>query len=256
MKLASWNVNSIRSRMERVLPWLEEHAPDALCLQETKVEDDKFPRDELEAAGYQLAVFGQKTYNGVAIAARSEITDVARGFEDGDDDGGARFIAGTVMGVRVMSAYIPNGKHVEHDDYQFKLGWLERLRAYLAARHSPDDALVLCGDFNVTTDDRDVHDPAAWEGENLCSEPERERLRGLLEWGLIDPLRLLHDEPGIYSWWDYRMLGFPKNRGLRIDYTFVSRGLRERVGAAYVDRNARKGTKPSDHAPVIVELSP
>jgi len=255
MKIATWNVNSVRSRLHRVIPWLAEHTPDVLCMQETKVEDDKFPREEFEQAGYRLATHGQKTYNGVALVARAEISDVARGFEDGDDDGGARFIAGTVGGVRVMSAYIPNGKHVEHDAYQFKLGWLERMRAYLDRHHTPADALALCGDFNVTFDDRDVHDPAAWVDQNLCSEPERERLRALMDWGLSDPLRALHEQPGLYSWWDYRRLGFPKNRGLRIDYTFVSSGLQERATAAFIDRDARKGTKPSDHAPVIVELA-
>jgi len=255
MKIASWNVNSIRSRLERVIPWLAHQAPDVLCLQETKVQDDVFPAEPFADAGYHVVVHGQKTYNGVAIVARDAITDVARGFDDGDDDGGARFIAATVRGVRVMSAYIPNGKDIDHEHYRFKLGWLERLRAYVDARSAPTDPLVLAGDFNVTADDRDVHDPDAWRGRNLCSEPERERLAALGAWGMLDSLREMTADAGLYSWWDYRRLGFPKNRGLRIDYVFISRGLRPRLVAAGIDRAARKGPKPSDHAPVWVQLA-
>ncbi len=256
MKIATWNVNSIRSRLERVVPWLEEQRPDVLCLQETKVQDDKFPAEALEAAGYRIAFHGQKTYNGVAICARdAPVEDPRPGFADGGDDSQARFVAGTVRGVRIMSAYIPNGKTVGHEDYRFKLEWLGRLRRYLDAHADPTQPIVLCGDFNVTRDDRDVYDPVAWEGENLCSEPERTALGAVLDWGLVDAFRELHPEPGFYSWWDYRMLGFPKNRGLRIDYHFVSAPVRERLVAASIDRDARKGTKPSDHAPVVIELS-
>ncbi len=172
MKIATWNVNSIRSRLHRVIPWLEEHQPDVLCMQETKVEDEKFPTEELEAAGYTIAFHGQKTYNGVAICARDvAVEDLLPGFGDGGDDSQARFLAGTVSGVRIMTAYIPNGKTVGHEDYRFKLEWLGRLRRYLDAHADPTQQIVLCGDFNVTRDDRDVHDPVAWEGENLCSEP-------------------------------------------------------------------------------------
>jgi len=255
MKIATWNVNSIRSRLHRVVPWLEEHQPDVLCMQETKVQDDKFPTAEIEAAGYEIAFHGQKTYNGVAICSRyGAVEDPAPGFGDGGDDSQARFIAGTVSGVRIMSAYIPNGKTVGHEDYRFKLEWLGRLRRYLDANADPTQQVVVCGDFNVTRDDRDVHDPQAWEGENLCSEPERTALRAVLDWGLVDAFRELHPEPGLYSWWDYRMLGFPKNRGLRIDYLFVSAPVRERLVRSSIDRNARKGMKPSDHAPVVIEL--
>ena len=254
MKIATWNVNSIRTRLERVIPWLEQHAPDVLLMQETKVEDEKFPVADLEAAGYRVAFHGQKTYNGVAICAREPIADVRLGFGDGGDDSQARFIAGTVRGVRVMSAYVPNGKAVGHDDYQFKLAWLGRLRRYLDANAASTDELVLAGDFNVARDDRDVHDPAAWEGENLASEPERRAVDNVLAWGLCDAFRELQPEPGFYSWWDYRMLGFAKNRGLRIDYAFITPPVRERLVHASIDRNARKGNKPSDHAPVIIEL--
>jgi exodeoxyribonuclease-3 len=249
MKIASWNVNSIRMRLERVVAWLGQHAPDVLCMQETKVEDDKFPVDAFESAGYRVAFAGQKSYSGVAIAAREPIAGVARGWADD-----ARVIAGTVRGVRIASVYVPNGKHVEHEDFAAKLAWLGRLRRWLDDTAQPAQPFALCGDFNVARDDRDVHDPAAWEGQNMCSAPERAALENVLAWGLRDAFRELHPEPGFYSWWDYRMLGFPKNRGLRIDYAFVTQPLRERLVAASIDRNARKGSKPSDHAPVVIEL--
>ncbi len=256
MKIATWNVNSIRARAERVIPWLEQHAPDVLLMQETKVEDDKFPHGEFERVGYRVAVHGQRTYNGVAIATRGhDVTEVERGFGDDVEDDQARFIAGTVCGVRLMSAYVPNGKSVEHEDYQFKLQWLRRLRGYLDRTTDAGTSVALGGDFNVAMDDRDVHDPVAWEGENLCSEPERTALRGVLDWGLADAFRELVQDAGFFSWWDYRMLAFPKNRGLRIDYVFVTESLRARLLDAFIDRDARKGKKPSDHAPVVIEVA-
>ncbi len=256
MKIATWNVNSIRVRTERVIPWLDQHAPDVLLMQETKVEDDKFPHEEFQRAGYQVATHGQRTYNGVAIATRGlDLTEVERGFGDGVEDEQARFIAGTVRGVRVMSAYIPNGKSVEHEDYQFKLQWLKRLRGYLERTTDPNSPVALGGDFNVAMDDRDVHDPVAWHGENLCSEPERTALCDVLGWGLVDAFRERVEDAGFFSWWDYRMLGFPKNRGLRIDYVFVTKPLQTRLRDAFIDREARKGKKPSDHAPVVIEVA-
>jgi exodeoxyribonuclease III len=255
MKIATWNVNSIRTRQERVLAWLEEYAPDVLCLQETKVEDDKFPTAEFERIGYQLATFGQRSYNGVAIVARDRIADVARGLGDGVDDEQARLIAGTVAGVRVVSVYVPNGKAVGHERYQYKLDWLRRLRAYLDRNHRLDNPLIVLGDFNVAPDDRDVYDPLAWNGAILCSDLERSALQHVLGFGLVDAFRELHPEPGFYTWWDYRMLGFVKNRGLRIDLALVTAPIRERLTEARIDRNARKGKKPSDHAPVVIELA-
>lgn len=251
MILATWNVNSIRARQQRVLAWLAERGPDVVCLQETKVVDDDFPRAEIEAAGYHAAFHGQKSYNGVAILARKPIEDVRCGFVDGGDDDQARCIAGTIDGVRVLCVYVPNGKAPGTDKYLFKLEWLARLRAHLEAHCSTDAPVVLCGDFNVAPEDRDVHDPAAWQGEIHCSDPERQALARVVDWGLVDTFRLHHEEGGLYSWWDYRMLGFPKNKGLRIDHIYVTPPLAARCVEASIDREARKGKQPSDHAPVL-----
>jgi len=254
MKIATWNVNSIRMRLERVLPWLEQHRPDVLCMQETKVEDELFPVEELARLGYRVVAHGQKTYNGVALVARQDIAEVARGLGDGGDDAQARLIAGNVRGVRVVSVYVPNGGTVGSDKYAFKLDWLRRLRAYLETRCDPGQPLVVAGDFNVAPEDRDVHDPTAWAGEILCSEPEREGLRQVAAWGLTDAFRRLHPEPGFFTWWDYRMLGFAKGRGLRIDHMYVTAPLLERCTDVAIDREARKGKQPSDHAPVVLTL--
>jgi exodeoxyribonuclease-3 len=256
MKIATWNVNSIRARLDRVAAWLDQHRPDVLCMQETKVEDEEFPEEPFQLAGYRLAIHGQRTYNGVAIAARSALGDIVRGIDDGGTfDAEARAITATVAGIRVISAYVPNGKAVGDDKYRFKLAWLARLRRYLDDRCDPSQPLVLCGDFNIAPDDRDVHDPVAWQGKNLCSQPERDALAALRAWGLRDAFRELHPEPGFFSWWDYRMLGFQKNRGLRIDYHLVSDPVMTRVCGVAIDREARKGKQPSDHAPVVMTLS-
>ncbi|HET6610701.1 MAG TPA: exodeoxyribonuclease III [Kofleriaceae bacterium] len=251
MKVATWNVNSIRARLPRVLAWIETAAPDVLCLQETKVEDAAFPREELCARGYELAIYGQKTYNGVAILSRQPIADIACGLGIDPEGGEARLIAGTTFGVRVISAYFPNGREVGSVHYQRKLAWMAALRDYFARDHEPGEAIVLCGDFNVAPGDLDVHDPVAWAGKNLCSEPEREALAALSAWGFSDLFRTVQPEGGFYSWWDYRQLGFPKNRGLRIDHIFATASLRERCEGVVIDREARKGKLPSDHAPVI-----
>lgn len=251
VKVATWNVNSIRKRMGRVLAWLDEHAPDVLCLQETKVEDEAFPREELAGRGYEIAIYGQKSYNGVAILSRQPIADVACGLGVHAEDGEARLIAGTTAGVRVISAYFPNGREVGSVHYERKLAWMAALREAVARAHTPQDSILLCGDFNVAPEDIDVHDPVAWAGKNLCSEPERAALRDLAAWGFSDLFRCLQKDGGFYSWWDYRMLGFPKNRGLRIDHIFATEPLRERCESVVIDREARKGKLPSDHAPVI-----
>jgi len=255
MKIATWNVNSIRARLDRVLNWLDEHQPDVLVMQETKVEDKDFPLGEFEDAGYEAAIHGQKTYNGVAILARDPISDVVRGFGDGGDDSQARCIAATVNDVRVVSVYVPNGKNIDHDDYGFKLEWLRRLRAYFDANFEPGAPIYLGGDFNVAPDERDVYDPKALEGRILCSDAEREALANLIAFGFEDAFRALNPDGGYYSWWDYRMLGFPKNRGLRIDMAYLTAPLMERCRESSIDRNARKGKGPSDHAPVLVTLS-
>ncbi len=255
MKLATWNVNSIRARQERVLGWLSTVKPDVLCMQEVKLTEEEFPFLEFRAAGYYVAMAGQKTYNGVAIAAREEPRDVLRGLDDGIDDSQARLIAATVGGVRVISAYVPNGQAVGSEKFQYKLIWMERLRKYLDLRCSPEAPLVLAGDFNVAPEAIDVHDPVFWENQIMFSVEERTALAKLRAFGLVDTYRKLHPEPGRYTWWDYRQLNFPKNKGLRIDHVFATPPLAERVVSAEIDREMRKGNAPSDHAPVVVEFS-
>lgn len=256
MLLATWNVNSIRARYDRAVAWIEKHQPDVLCLQELKADEETFAGLELEKLGYHVAANCQKTYNGVAILSKSEVSDVVLGLGDGEDDPQARLIAGTVDGIRILNAYVPNGSAVGSDKYEYKLRWLERLHRYLETHCDPAQPLVLCGDFNVAPEARDVHDPAAWENETLFHVDSREALNRLLRWGLVDSFRLHNDEAGVYSWWDYRMLGFPKNRGLRIDLILTTASLSKRVVSSYIDREERKGKQPSDHAPVLVQFGP
>jgi exodeoxyribonuclease III len=250
LTIATWNVNSVRARLDRFLAWLERRAPDVVCLQEIKCEDDAFPHEAVAALGYRTAVFGQKTYNGVAILSRYDLADVERGLED-HTDGQSRVLAATTAGVRVYSLYVPNGKVVGSEAWDYKLDWYERLRAHVAARYAPTDPLVLCGDFNVAIDERDVYDADAWKGTVLYHPKIRQALAAVTDWGLVDTIRQHHTGQGPYSWWDYRALGFPRNEGLRIDHIFATAPLAERCVDAFVDREERKGAKPSDHAPVI-----
>ncbi len=255
MKLATWNVNSIRARQGRLLDWLQRVQPDVVCLQEIKVADDAFPYEVFQAAGYHAAVFGQKTYNGVAILSRSEPANVERGFADGGDDSQARLLRAEIDGVQIISAYIPNGESVGSDKYAYKLDWMRRLRAYLERRFSPQTRLALCGDFNVARDEHDVARPHAWAGTVLFHGQIREAMEQLLAWGLVDLFRQQHPEGGLYSWWDYRRLAFPKNDGLRLDYILAAEPLAARATSAEIDRQERKASgdgKPSDHAPVVV----
>jgi len=256
LKLATWNVNSIRAREARLLAWLERQRPDVVCLQELKVSEADFPFLALKGAGYAAAVFGQRTYNGVAILARAGLAleDVARGFDDEADDPQARAIAATVAGVRVLSVYVPNGGEIGSDKWAYKLEWLARLRAELERRYRPDQPLAVCGDLNVAPEPRDVCDPAGWEDTVLYHPEVRQALAEVCAWGLEDVFRRHREEAGLYSWWDYRMLAFPKNRGLRIDHVLATRPFAERTTGAFVDRQERKGKQPSDHAPVIVEF--
>jgi len=254
VKLATWNVNSIRAREGRLLAWLREHQPDVVCLQETKVVDEAFPTAPLAELGYASAIWGQPSYNGVAILSREPLLAVERGLGDDDPDDHARLIAATTFGLRVVCAYVPNGSTVGSDKYAYKLRWLGRLRAYFATRARPEEAWVFCGDLNVAPDDRDVHDPAAWAGQVLCSTPEREALAAAVGWGLADTFRHHHAEGGHYSWWDYRGVAFFKNHGLRIDHVYATPSVLARSRGCVIDRAQRKGTLPSDHAPVIVEL--
>jgi exodeoxyribonuclease-3 len=255
MKLATWNVNSIRAREARLLRWLDSARPDVVCLQELKVTNEVFPFGILEDAGYFAAVHGQKTYNGVAILSRLEPEEVERGFGDGGDDAQARLVAARIGGIKVASAYVPNGASVGSEKWAYKLEWMKRLRGWLDRRFAKTDPVALCGDFNVAPEARDVCDPPAWEGSVLTHPDVRRALEEVRAWGLTDAFRLHHEEPGFYSWWDYRMLAFPKNQGLRIDHIDLSEPLAGRCTGAAIERNERKGKQPSDHVPVVVELN-
>jgi exodeoxyribonuclease-3 len=255
MILAAWNVNSLNVRLPRLLGWLAARKPDVVCLQETKLEDAKFPAAEIAAAGYSAHFTGQKTYNGVAILVRDGLaaTDVTLGIP-GFEDVQKRVIAATVADVRVIGVYVPNGQSLDSDKYQYKLGWCKAAGSYFASEIAANPNLAIMGDFNVAPDDRDVHDPVLWAGQILCSEPERSAFRGFLDVGLVDSFRLFEQPPKTFSWWDYRQLAFPKNNGLRIDHVLLSAPLSARCSASRIDRDTRKGEKPSDHAPVYVEL--
>ena len=254
MKIVSWNVNSLKVRLPQLLEWLAEKQPDVVCLQETKLEDANFPQAEIEATGYQVAFSGQKTYNGVALLARGELANVVCGnphFADPQK----RLIAATIGGVRVICAYVPNGQAVGSDKYDYKLAWLAALETWLAEQLAAYPQLALAGDFNIAPDDRDVHDPAAWAGQILCSDAERSAFQRLLALGLHDSFRLFEQPEKTFSWWDYRMLGFQRNQGLRIDHILLSEPLRARCTASGIDREMRKRERPSDHAPSIVDLA-
>jgi exodeoxyribonuclease-3 len=253
MKLATWNVNSLAVRLPHVLDWLTTHQPDVLCLQETKLTDDKFPHDVLTQAGYQLQWFGQKTYNGVALLSREPATDVVKnifGFADEQ----ARVIAGTVGGIRVIGAYFPNGQSPDSEKFQYKMKWLSALRSWVEKELSNHPRLVLMGDYNIAPEDRDVHDPIAWAGQIHCTPEERAHFQSLLGLGLHDAFRLFEQPPKSWSWWDYRNLAFRKNQGLRIDHILVSNALKPQVTGCVIDKLPRKSERPSDHAPVVVEL--
>ncbi|MFZ4534714.1 exodeoxyribonuclease III [Propionivibrio sp.] len=254
MKIAAWNVNSLKVRLPQLLEWLAAQQPDVVCLQETKLEDHNFPQHEIEAAGYQVAFSGQKTYNGVALLARDAPTDVVCGNPHFPDPQ-KRLLAATVKGIRVVCAYIPNGQAVGSDKYDYKLAWLSALETWISEQLAANPLLALAGDFNIAPDDRDVHNPAAWAGQILCSEPERSAFQRLLALGLKDSFRLFEQPEKSFSWWDYRMLGFQKNQGLRIDHILLSAPLAERCGAAGIDREMRKRERPSDHAPVTATLA-
>ncbi len=253
MKLVTWNVNSLKVRLPQVLEWLTAHQPDVLCLQETKLEDVNFPVAEISAAGYQVVFCGQKTYNGVAILSKTPALDVVTAIP-GYVDPQKRVLAATISGVRIINLYIPNGQSVDSDKFQYKLGWLEAMTTWLTDELARNPSLALLGDFNIAPDERDVHDPKAWEGQVLFSLPEREAFRRLVDLGLADSFRLFDQPEKIYSWWDYRMNAFRRNMGLRIDHILLSPALTETCKSCVIDKEARKAERPSDHAPVIVEF--
>lgn len=249
--IATWNVNSLNARMPRVEEWLDEVKPDVVCLQETKMTDAQFPGLEFAGLGYESVHFGQGRWNGVAILSKVGIEDAQYGFDDDEEDPEARAVWATCGGVRVGSVYVPNGRELTNDHYRYKLRWLARLRSHLDRHHSPSEDLVVLGDWNVAPDDKDIWSPKAFEGFTHVSAPEREAIDRLIEWGLVDTLRRRYDDSGIYTFWDYRNGDFHKRRGMRIDYLLASTSLAEKSLTDIVDRNARKGTKPSDHAPVL-----
>jgi exodeoxyribonuclease-3 len=252
MRIVSWNINSLRKRQDRLFAWLENTKPDVVCLQETKCTDDQVPALALQAADYHAAYHGEKSYNGVAILSKAKPHEVRPSLCDEIVDPQARVISATIEGVRVYSIYAPNGQAVDSPAYEYKLNWYRRLRNCLAREKDVD--LVVCGDFNVAPEDVDVYDPVLWRGAIMCSDGEREAFQALCKLGLRDTLRLHHKEGGIFSWWDYQMQAFEKNRGLRIDAVLASKSLAEKCTAAGIDRDMRKGKEPSDHAPVWAEF--
>lgn len=256
MRIVTWNVNSLNARMERVEEWIGLLQPDVLCLQETKLGNDDFPHDAFSALGYESAHHGQGQWNGVAILSRVGLDDVRRDFADGGEaDRDARILWATCAGVRVASCYVPNGRTLDDDHYAYKLDWLDRLLADLDQNADAGHDIAVVGDFNIAPDDRDVFDPAGLVGVTHTSAPERERLESLARWGLADCFRDHHDAAGLYSWWDYRDGNFHKRKGMRIDLILVSESIRNRTERVFVDRNARKGKLPSDHAPVVADIA-
>lgn len=253
MKLATWNVNSLNVRLPHVMNWLAENPTDVLCLQETKLTDDKFPASIIEAAGYHVVYSGQKTYNGVAILSKLPITDVVKN-NPRFDDPQQRILAATIDGVRVVCAYVPNGQSVGSEKYEYKLGWLSAFHDWIREEAALHPQLAVVGDYNIAPEDRDVHDPAAWEGMVHVSEKERAALARLLDIGLTDAYRLFEQPEKSFSWWDYRGLGFRLNKGLRIDHILLSQALAKRCEACVIDREPRKWEQPSDHTPVIATL--
>lgn len=258
LTLATWNVNSLKVRLPHLLDWLAAHRVDIVCLQETKLVDEQFPRDALQQAGYNAVYAGQKTYNGVALLTRSSLPADAADLVTalpGFDDPQKRLIAATVAGVRVVCAYFPNGQSVGSDKYDYKLRWISALTAWLRDELARHPQLALAGDYNIAPEDRDVHDPKAWAGQVLFSEPEKQAFRELLALGLVDSFRLFEQPERSYSWWDYRMLAFRRKMGLRIDHVLLSRALAPLCTACTIDIEPRRREQPSDHAPVIATLN-
>jgi exodeoxyribonuclease III len=254
VRLATWNVNSLGARLPRVTEWIAAQEPDVLCMRETKLADDKFPAEAFAELGYETVHHGDGRWNGVAIISRLGVDDPVRGFDSEEDDHGCRIVAATCGGVRVHSVYVPNGRSLDNEFYEIKLQWLARLRTMLDEAYKPGDSVAICGDFNVAPDDGDVWDPAHFVGQTHVSEPERAALRQVEAWGLTDVFPRFN-EPGVFTWWDYRAGDFHQGRGMRIDLVLVSDDLAARASGAFRDRDARKGQKPSDHAPVVVDFS-
>jgi exodeoxyribonuclease III len=253
MKLATWNVNSLNVRLTHVIDWLKANPVDALCLQELKLEDAKFPVAAFDEIGYNAVFSGQKTYNGVAIISKSRPEDVLRDMSDFDDVQ-KRLIAATIDGVRVVCAYIVNGQAIDSEKYQYKMQWLAGLQSYMQRTIADYTDVALLGDYNIAPEDRDVHDPKAWEGQVLVSAPEREHFQALIALGLTDSFRLFEQPDKSFTWWDYRMNGFKRNLGLRIDHILLTKALADRAVSSVIDVEPRKLERPSDHTPVVTTL--
>ena len=252
--IATWNVNSLKVRLPQVLTWCSDTQPDIIALQETKLQDENFPLGDITDAGYEVVFAGQKTYNGVAILSKTPARDVVRALPSLDDPQ-RRLLAATYGDIRVMNVYVPNGQSVDSDKYRYKLSWLDSLRTYVEEQLAIYPRLVLLGDFNIAPEDRDVHDPDAWREKILCSTAERQSLHRLMQTGLTDTFRLTDQEEKQYSWWDYRMNGFRRNLGLRIDLILASQVLAQEHEQTSIDQNPRGWERPSDHAPVIARFS-
>jgi exodeoxyribonuclease-3 len=253
VKIATWNVNSLRVRLEHVIDWLQSEKPDVLALQETKLRDDAFPEEDFSRLGYNVGFSGQPTYNGVALISRDKLTGVGTEL-DGFEDTERRVLAATIGGVRIYNLYVPNGQSVGSDKFRYKLSWLEALRSQISREMKQHRDVVLLGDFNIAPEDRDVHDPVAWEGKVLCSDEEREGLRRLLDLGLFDVFRIFEQEEKAFSWWDYRAGAFRRNRGLRIDLILATEAMKQRCTACRIDPGPRRRKRPSDHTPVVAEF--
>lgn len=254
MILASWNVNSIGVRLPLVIDWLKETKVDVLCIQETKCVDEKFPKDDFLAIGYQSAYFGQKTYNGVAIVSRSEITAVETNFPGIPNPEQARFVKAEIESVTILNSYIPNGSEPGSDKFEYKMAFLNALSQHLSDRYSKDSRLLLCGDFNIAPLDLDVYDPDKTKGQILVSDEERAALAKLKDWGFVDGFRKHVEEGGHYTWWDYRQMAFRRKMGYRIDHVWLSEGLAPACVGSWIDISPRKKERPSDHTPILVEL--
>ena len=254
MRVATWNVNSIRSRVERVAAWTERERPDVLCFQEIKTTDDGFPFGVFADLGYEMEVFGQKTYNGVAILSRLPMTKVVRNLPDDEPEAPRRLIAATIDKVRIVNVYVPNGQSPESEKFVYKMDWLARLREYLDETAKPTGKLILLGDFNIAPEERDVRYPDLWRGHIHFHPQEHAALARITSWGLHDLLRKHHEEGGLYSWWDYRQLAFQKNNGLRIDLILGTKPMLNKCSGVEIHRDERKGESPSDHVPVVAEL--
>jgi len=255
MIIASWNVNSISVRLEQLLAWMQENKPTVVCLQETKTIDDKFPKDAFTERGYFCEFFGQKSYNGVALISTKPIEGVRKGFKEEPPESSKRFIEAQIEGIRILNLYIPNGQAVGSEKFFYKLTWLNALQKHLESEHRPTDPIVMCGDFNVALEDIDTYDPIEAAGQIMCSEQEREALKRIQSFGFTDAFRLHDKEAGKYSWWDYRMAAFRRNMGYRIDHIWVSQPLADKSQRCWIDKAPRKLERPSDHAPVVVELA-